>query len=589
MASDAGSPCLQLLSNDRYHVMVTDQGGGFSRWKGLALTRWREDATSDAYGTFCYISDADSGHVWSTTRQPTLLRAGVFSASFAPGLATFHSRAHGVEVQTEVAVSAVDDVELRRVRVTNHSSARLALALTSYAELVLAPAAADAAHPAFEKLFVETEILRDLQAIVCTRRARAPEDPTPSWFHLVGTEQSPADPVSYETDRARFIGRGRGPADPQALDDALALSGSAGPVLDPVAAIRCGVALEPGESTTVDLISGVSDTRQGCDELIRKYRDRRVADLLIDAATAHAQAVLDQLQASAEDARCYADLAGAVLVPDPALRAKPAVLARNTQGQAGLWRYAISGDLPIVLLLAGDPDNLHLARQLIRAHAYWRLSGIAVDVVVLADGGADRGPELQRRLIALVDGDRVDKPGGIFVRSVEQIPEIDRVLFQAVARVVLDDRDGPLMQQLQRHRASRPITPSRVAWVDAEEIACQPEAAAEVPDRELIFRNGLGGFSTDGREYVVTITPKRMTPMPWVNVLANPGFGSLVSESGSAATWSENAQAFRVTPWSNDPVSDPNTEAFYVRDETSGRYWSATLLPGTTLNQSRTR
>ena len=195
VVSETGPPCLQLLSNGRYHAMVTGQGGGFSRWKGLALTRWREDATCDAYGAFCYISDADSGHVWSTTRQPTLLRAGVFSASFAPGLATFHSRAHGVEVQTEIAVSAVDDVELRRVRVTNHSSARLAL--TSYAEVVLAPAAADAAHPAFEKLFVETEILRDLQAIVCTRRARAPEDPTPSWFHFVGTEPSPGDPVSY--------------------------------------------------------------------------------------------------------------------------------------------------------------------------------------------------------------------------------------------------------------------------------------------------------------------------------------------------------------------------------------------------------
>jgi cellobiose phosphorylase len=559
--------------------MLTELGGGYSCWKGLALTRWREDATCDVYGAFCYIRDVDGGHVWSTTRQPTLPRAGVFSASFTPGLATFRVHNHDIDVQTEVAVSAVDDVELRRVRVTNHSAIRKTLVLTSYAELVLASAAADQAHPAFEKLFVETEVLREMQAIVCTRRARAPEEPTPAWFHLVGTEQTQSEPLSYETDRARFIGRGRGAADPQALDDALALSDSAGPVLDPVAAIRCGVALEPGESTTVDLLSGVSDTRQGCVELIRKYRDRRVAGLLIDAATAHAQAVLGQLQSSVADARLFAALAGAVLNPDATLRAAPAVLVKSEQGQAGLWRYAISGDLPIVLLLAGDPHNLDLARQLIRAHAYWRLSGIAVDMVVLADGGADRRPELQRRLIALVDAERLDKPGGIFVRSVEQIPENDRVLIQAVARVVLDDRHGPLSQQLERRLASRSGRPSQVAWVAADEIAFQPERAAEVPDRELIFNNGLGGFTPDGREFVITITPERMTPVPWVNILANPGFGTLVSESGSAATWSENAQAFRLTPWSNDPVSDPNTEALYIRDEASGRYWSATLLP----------
>ena len=411
------------------------------------------------------------------------------------------------------------------------------------------------------------------------RGARAPEEPTPSWFHLIGGEQTQYEPMSYETDRARFIGRGRSQADPQALDDAAPLSDSDGPVLDPVAAIRCGISLAPGESTTVDLLSGVSDTRDGCAELIRKYRNRRMADLVIGTATTYAQAILGQLQSSVADSRLYAELASAILNPDATLRADPAVLGRNMQGQAGLWRYAISGDLPIVLLLAGDADNLDLARQLIRAQAYWRLYGIAVDVVVLANERADQGSELQRRLIALVDVGRVDKPGGIFVRSVEQIPETDRVLLQAVARVVLDDRCGPLSQQLERRLASRAYCPSRVDSAAADKTPHQPEPAAEVPERDLIFRNGLGGFTPDGREYVVTITPERMTPMPWCNVLANPGFGTLVSESGSAATWSENAQAFRLTPWSNDPVSDPNTEAFYIRDEASGRYWSATLLP----------
>ncbi|AMM23570.1 GH36-type glycosyl hydrolase domain-containing protein [Variovorax sp. PAMC 28711] len=312
---------------------------------------------------------------------------------------------------------------------------------------------------------------------------------------------------------------------------------------------------------------------------MRKYRDRTVTDRVHGAATDAAQAVLDRLHSNADDARLYAELAGALLMPDAQLRADPAVLTKNRQGQSGLWRYAISGDLPIALLLAADPLRLDLMRQLLRAHAYWRLSGLAVDLVVLVDDSGDAGASLQQQLIALVDVERLGKPGGVFVRALGQVPIADRDLLQAVARVVLDDRDGLLPQQLAQRR---PVG-DRVSPLDNVVAVPDPEVCAKqsppLAQRDLIFRNGMGGFTPDGREYVVTVTPNRMTPMPWVNVLANPSFGTLVSESGSAATWSENAQAFRLTPWSNDPVSDPNTEAFYLRDEDSGRYASATLLP----------
>ena len=583
---ETAHPRVHLLSNGRYHVVVSDSGGGYSHWNGLALTRWREDATCDSDGAFCYIRDMNGGEVWSTTRHPAGARSGVYDALFSPGIASFHVRAHGIEVQTLVAVAADDDVELRRLRVTNHSSTRRRLALTTYAELVLGSAAADAAHPAFEKLFIETEVLRELPAVVCRRRARSPDEQTPTWFHQVVTELPLSEPMSCETDRARFVGRGRGPADPQAMDDAAPLSGSAGPVLDPVAAIRCAVSLGPGESTTLDWISGIGATREACVVLMRKYRDRRMSDLMLGTAMTRAQALLVRLHSSAEDARLYDELAGALLMPDAALRAPPAVLARNRQAQSGLWGYAISGDLPIVLLLAGASVESELARQLLRAHAYWRLSGLAVDMVMLVDERTAGGSALLE-LIALVDVERLGKPGGVFVRSLGQVPQTDRDLLQAVARVVLDDGDGPLSQQLAQRRlacghGAPPVDPGAAGETPA--LAEPPAPLAPLAPRDLLFRNGMGGFTQDGREYVVTVAPDRMTPMPWVNILANPTFGTLVSESGSAATWSENAQAFRLTPWSNDPVSDPNTEAFYLRDEDSGRYVSATLLPcpGTT-------
>jgi cellobiose phosphorylase len=571
-------PEVQLLSNGRYHVMVTSAGGGYSRWRNLAVTRWREDATCDDWGAFCYIRDFASGQVWSTTHQPTLQRADTYEAAFATGRATFRRRDRDIKTHTEIAVSMEDDVELRRVRITNGSPTRKGFEVTSYAEIVLAPPATDAAHPAFSKLFVETEILRERQAILCARRPRAPGEPRPWMFHLLIAPELARGDVSYETDRLRFIGRGRTPANPQALDDDAALSGSAGPVLDPVAAIRCRITLDPGETAILDLISGISETREACVGLVEKYQNRRVADRVFAAGSAQGQAMLDRLHATEADARLYARLAGSVLYANASLRADPSVLGRNRQGQSSLWAYAISGDLPIVLLRIADPASIDLARQLVAGHAYWRLHGLVVDLVILCEGQGGGQLAMVERITKLIatsgDADRIDQPGGIFVRPADKIPEGDSILLQTVARVVISDGDGSLAQQLERRRAT-PVS-SLASAAARSGTTTLPDEPAE---RDLLFDNGIGGFTADGREYVITTRRGRMTPAPWVNVLANPSFGTLVSESGSANTWSENAQAFRLTPWSNDPVGDANTEAYYLRDEESGRFWSPTLLP----------
>jgi cellobiose phosphorylase len=579
---DTPVPEVQLLSNGRYHVMLTNAGGGYSRWKNLAITRWLDDATCDNWGAFCYIRDVANGHLWSTAFQPTLRRADAYEAVFGTGRVAFRRRDDDIETHTEIAVSPQDDVELRRVRVTNASPTRRVFDVTSYAEIVLALPATDAAHPAFSKLFVETEILHERQAILSTRRPRAPDERTLWSFHLLTAPKSAGGAVSYETDRVRFIGRGRTTADPQALDDNAALSGTAGPVLDPVAAIRCRVTLDPGETATIDLISGISETRDACVNLVARYQDRQIADRVLAAAPTHAQAILSRLHISEADARLYSRLAGSVLYANASMRADPIVLGRNRQGQSSLWAYAISGDLPIVLLRIADSTNLDLARQLMQAHAYWRLHGLAVDLVILSGDHDNHQPFLHEQIMKLIavcgDADRIDRPGGIFVRPVNKVSEDDGVLLQTAARVVFGDH-GSLAQLLERRRATTTSIPRPVERSAGMGIRGATELPGVLLERDLIFRNGLGGFTADGREYVISVTSGQMTPAPWVNVLANPSFGTLVSESGSANTWSENAQQFRLTPWSNDPVGDANTEAYYIRDEESGRFWSPTLLP----------
>ncbi|WP_416362028.1 glucoamylase family protein, partial [Immundisolibacter sp.] len=502
--ADTPLPQVQLLSNGRYHVMVSNAGGGYSRWQDLAVTRWREDGTCDNWGSFCYLRDLASGAFWSTTHQPTGKRAQRFEAIFSEGRAEFRRRdAVGsgaergqIETHTDIVVSPEDDIELRRVRITNRSRQSRQIELTSYAEVVIAPAAADALHPAFSNLFVQTELLPERRAILCTRRPRAHDERPPWMFHLMVVRGEQASAPSFETDRLRFIGRTRSPAAPLAMSESGALSGSAGSVLDPIVAIRRVVSLEPEQSVTVDIVSGVAESRDWALGLVDKYQDRYLADRVFELSWTHSQVVLRQLNASEADAQLYARLASAVIYADDVLRADPAVLIRNRRGQSGLWGYAISGDLPIVLLQIGDAANMELVRQLVQAHAYWRQKGLAVDLVIWNEDHAGYRQQLHDQIMGLIasgtEASVIDRPGGIFVRSAEQISAEDRILFQAVARAVIADDRGSLAEQLGRRG---PVAPRPPRLVPSR--APRPETGAPIDPaltrRDLILANGLGG------------------------------------------------------------------------------------------------
>ena len=579
------SPAVQLLSNGRYHVMITNAGGGYSRWRDLAVTRWREDSTCDNWGAFCYVRDVDSGRYWSTTHQPVLAPATHFETVFSEGRAEFRCRHDEIDAYTEVVVSSEDDVEVRRVTLTNRSRRPKALDITSYAEVVLAPPTGDALHPAFSNLFVQTEIIRPQRAILCTRRPRSIEEETPFLFHLMAVHGAEVSDVSYETDRLRFVGRGNTVAAPQAMSGGAefftgALSGSEGSVLDPIVAIRSRIMLEPEGSVTINIVSGIGATRDEALRLVEKHQDRRLADRVFDLAWTHGQVLLRQLNASEADAQLYRRLANSILYANPALRAEPGVLLRNRRGQSGLWGYAISGDLPIVLLQIEDPANIELVRQLVQAHAYWRLKGLAVDLVIWNEDRTGYRQLLHDQIMGLIavglEANIIDRPGGIFVRPGDQVAEEDRVLVQTVARAILSDQRGTLLEQIKGRSPAEVTVPT---LIPTRTHRSEPLPVPLSPRLDLTFYNGLGGFTPDGREYVISTAQGQLTPAPWVNVLANPHFGTVISESGLAYTWGENAHEFRLTPWANDPVSDSSGEALYLRDEERGHYWSPTPLP----------
>ncbi|TAK02465.1 MAG: glycosyl transferase [Chloroflexota bacterium] len=592
------TPRTHLLSNGRYAVMVTAAGSGYSRWRNLDVTRWREDSTRDSWGSFLFLRDTRSGAVWSAGHQPSGVEAESFEVRYSEEHAEFARRDGSIATGMTVVVSAEHDAEIRRVSLANLGSQHHEIELTSYAEIVLAPHAADVAHPAFQNLFVQTEYAPEIGALLATRRLRSPDE-QPVWAaHVAAVEGVAGGVIQYETDRARFLGRGRSIRSAVSVVDGRPLSNTVGPVLDPIFSLRCRVSLAPGETAHVIFSTVVAESRDEVLDLADKYRESATFERAATLAWTQAQVQLHHLGIEGDEAHLFQRLANRILYSDPTLRPSSGLLARNFLGAPGLWVFGISGDLPIVLVRIDEAEDIDIVRQLLRAHEYWRLKLLDVDLVIINEHGVSYAEDLQNALETIVRTsqstlvhERHDAHGGVHILRGDRLSTDERTLLQSAARAVLLSRRGSLADQVIRlersersERAERSERSERPARVIGGQVSPPPASAAvpaegASPRPELEFFNGLGGFADGGREYVAVLGPTQATPAPWLNVIANQSFGFQVSESGSGYTWSENSRENQLTPWSNDPVGDPAGEAIYVRDDDSGEVWGPTALP----------
>ncbi len=570
-----------LLSNGRYTVMLTGAGSGYSRWQGLAVTRWREDATCDDWGSYIFLRDVRDGYLWSAGFQPSGAEPRSYMAAFHEGRAEFTRQDRDITTTLEVLVSAEDDAEVRRVSITNAGSRAHEIDVTSYAELVLARQADDVAHPAFMKLFVATEFLAAQGTLLATRRRRSPSEPAIWAAHLAIVDGETVGAMEVETDRARFVGRGHNGRRPVAVADGRPLSNTVGTVLDPIFALRRRVRVAPGGTVRIAFWTVVATSRTGVLDLVDRHRDTTAFERAATRAWTQAQVELYHLGINPGRAGLFQRLAGHLLDAGSALRPFSDTILRGAGAQPGLWPMGISGDLPIVLLRISDIENLDLVRQLLQAHEYWRMKRFAVDLVILNERASSYVQDLQialetqvraRQARPLVDASQ--QQGRVFVLRADLILPEARALLIAVARVVLVGRRGSLSDQLDHLPGTEEAVRTVRRWTTP-----YPEQSTPPPHPTLEFFNGLGGFSEDGREYVVVLGPGQATPAPWINVVANPVFGFQVAAEGSGFTWSINSREHQLTPWSNDPVSDRPGEVFYLRDDETGEIWCPTAQP----------
>ena len=575
-------PQIHCLSNGRYSLLISASGSGYSRWNDIELTRWRADSTLDDWGSWIYVEDRLNGNIWSVTPQPTMKPADRSEVIFLPQRVEFERQDGEIVLRTVVTIAPEDDVEIRRITITNHGSEPRVLGLTSYSEIILSQQAADQRHPAFNKMFIESEFLKEDGVLLFHRRPRSASEQPLFLAHFFIGHSDNIELSGFETDRGLFLGRGgtaRAPSVFMRTHEASMLSGSTGATLDPICALQAEIAMKPYETAQIAFITVAAGSRKEALQLIYRYRRWSQMSRAVDEARIHAEAEIAQLDITSRDIERFQKLLSPLLYTSHALRADAAILASNTLGQPGLWSFAISGDYPILLLRMRDDEDIDMLSEVALAYTYWRRRGLMIDIVILnqlpSGYDQDLNNKIYRTLNRTGSNVYINKRGGIFILREDQMNEAERVLLQSVARVILDPRAGSLDQQLSRLDMD-PVRLPRFVPIEGP----APESAAPTPrPADLLFDNGLGGFTPDGREYVIYLAKDQWTPAPWVNVIATPEMGCVVSEAGLGYSWAANSGENRLTPWRNDAVSDLPSEAIYLRDEDSGEVWSPTPLP----------
>ena len=550
----------------------------------MSLTRWRPDTTLDNWGSWIYVQDQESGATWSSGLQPSLVVGDDHEVFFSSHFAEFHRQDGSLAQVTKVFVAPEDDVEVRLVTLTNHGDQPRRLRLTSYGEVVLAPQATDIRHPAFNKLFIESKPLPRGNGLLFHRRPRSSTEEGAYLAHTVVTSRDETTVVRprLETDRGRFLGRGRTARRPAALETG-SLPGTEAS-LDPIFSISQVVYLPPHGTLSLAFLTAAARSAEVCHSIIDRYSSLDAIQAALEQARVLADVELNELGISNSQLKDFQTLLSVLVFPSHAMRANPDRLAANQKGQPGLWPFSISGDYPILLAEIGAEQELNLARELLQAHTYWRRRGLMIDLVFLDMQGTSYNQDLSSKLYRLVASTEsegwLNRRGGIFMLHADQMGEAEKVLLETAARVVLGGTRGTLTEHLQYtqaldHKPSRlpPLIPALPAGVDP-----QPTMPRLRP-QGLLHDNGLGGFSPDGIEYCIYLEPGQVTPAPWVNIIANQQFGFLASESGLGVSWAENSGENRLSPWGNDPVSNESHEAVYLRDEETAIVWSPTPQP----------
>ncbi len=569
-------PKAHILSNGFYSVLITDRGTGYSKTKTAAVSRWREDSTLDPFGTFFYLRNLSTSETWSAAYAPYNKVADDYEVIFTPDKAVFSRKDGQIETKTEIIVASGDNVEIRRISLTNNGESSNVIEITSYYELVLGKLDSDIAHPAYSNLFIETRFYNDKKCIVAKRKPKSDEDKHLWIANSVVHGDDVVSELEYETDRMAMLGRGRTVREPISVEKGKVLSKTTGPVLDPVVSMRTKVKVQPGQKSVITFVLVSAESNEFMLSLIDKYSTKESIETAFKLAYARSRVETNYLNIDAKDMELYQNMISDIIFLSPMRRRYEARIQKNILGQESLWKFGISGDNPIMLLYLKKDDRLNILHEALRAHEYWRLLDLNVDLVIITEEEYSYSLPFLNLVSDIVASTRyqdVNSIEDIFILESNKVEENELHLFYAVARIILHDDEKTMYKQVKEMQISN--LPNKLTAIRQEEEyeVSQDEAF------DLLYYNGLGGFTQEGDEYVIHLKEQQNTPAPWVNIISNPHFGFTVSESGSGYTWYKNSRENKITPWTNDAVSDAPGEVIYISEKETGQVWTSTPLP----------
>ena len=561
-------PQTQLLSNSNYSVLIDNSGSGKSFVEeNVLINTWKEDATQNNNGIFVYLKDLSSNEIWSNTYQPTTKTPDFYEATFTPDKVDFKRIDHNITCSTEITVSPEHNLELRKLNITNLSSKKRKLQITSFAEVALANQRAFNSHPAFLRTFIQTSFNEELDALIFVRKPRSDKEKEIYMFHQLSMPIC-WDKTYYDTDRRNFIGRYHDAKSPISLNKKN-LDNIAGDVLDPSMSLQTKIEVAPGFSANLTFVTGFAHSLEEVHSLLKSFHAQNAISRTFDLSWSKSNIEIRNEYFSIGQTHRFQKLANALVYSYPGLTPSSDSIKKNKLVQSNLWRFGISGDNPIVLLKISDPEQINTVKEMLLAHEYLRRRGLRYDLVILNEYQTGYFKEFYQTLeeIILIShaGKYYNKPFGIYLREKQQLSNEEIILLQAVAKVVIDAKNGNLKDHL--------ITDIKTFT---------PLKKREKKKQRALIQNkdqSHGKFINNGKTYQIKTNQNCVTPTPWSNIIANPDFGTMITDSGSGYTWAGNSRENRITNWSNDPVTDPVSEAFYIKDTDTQNYWSPTPKP----------
>lgn len=608
----SNDPEVLLLSNGSYSTMVTQYGSGYSKKDDMTVYRWKGDAVTDGLGMFFYIKDTVSKEYWSATYEPCK-RNLEYIAEFTLDKAKFQMKNEDIETNYQVVLSTEDDVEIRKIIIRNTGEYERSIEVTSYLEVTLSSFEADVVHPSFSNLFITTEFNEETQSLIGNRRARAKDGKTPYILNTIVLRDEEKPQVSYETSRINFIGRDRDLKSPEVMDKTSSLSNTTGIVLDPIMSLRTKLIIKAGEEREIYYITAVGESKSEVLKLASKYRNIKTVEKVSETYNYSSQLELKYLGIKSAQANVYQSLASYILFLHSGRDNRENFIKGIKLNQENLWAYGISGDLPIVMMVVNNENDIDLVRQMVNMHYYLRNKGLKIDLVIYNEEEISYEEPLQKSIGEAVRNsssrDTINKAAGVFIHNKATMGEEVKEFLIGIARLFIDSNNGSLVKQIEEAKRDEPkdylrhkelynvkrvrkqslndivrvektedknsenIEVKKYKNKGNENVECTNEK------KNLEFFNGYGGFNRENNSYIIKLKDYEETPAPWINVISNEDFGFHISESGSAYTWCENSRENKITPWSNDWVTDPLGEALYIRDDNTGEYFSITPKP----------